>query len=99
MSRGPAPPDKPAGRPTVPEGAELVRAVYAREGGGAGCCLHILTDDGNVSESDAAWVLEYAQEHGHQDCIAAARALAAMTVSQRRRAIARAHATQPLPGR
>ena len=97
MSRGPAPPDKPADRPKVPDVAELVRAVYDRAGGGVGCCLHILTDDGNVRESDAAWVLEHAQERGHPDCIAAARALAAMTVSQRRRVLERAHATQRLP--
>jgi hypothetical protein len=79
-------PDKPRDRPTVPEVAPLIRAIYEREGGGCGCCLHIVTDDYNCEQSSIDFCLEYARERGHSDCIRVAEMLAAMTITQRTKA-------------
>lgn len=63
------------------EGIAPVRAVYARHR--AGCCLHIVTDDGNVEQSDAEYCLAAAREAGHADCLAAAELLVRMSSTQR----------------
>lgn len=68
-------------RPTVPEVLPLVRAVYARHV--VGCCLHILTDDFNVSDADATSCVERARSLQHEDCLHAAEALQRMTRTQR----------------
>lgn len=84
------------GRPKVPDLAPLIAAIYRRPNGGAGCCLHVVTDDGNWE--CAAFCLDYAWEHGHPDCIAAAEMMAQMTESQIARATRRAHASsRPTP--
>lgn len=70
-------------KPTLPEVLPLIRAVYGREGGGGGCCLHILTEDGNVENSHVHFCLERAREQNHADCIAAAEMLLKMTKTQR----------------
>jgi hypothetical protein len=70
-----------AEKPTVPEVLPLVQAVYDRHT--AGCCLHILTDDGNVDDGDAAFCLEQAKQQGHADCLAAAELLVRMSKTQR----------------
>mgnify|MGYP001590620201 FL=1 len=70
-------------KPTVPEVLPLVRAVYARHC--AGCCLHIMTDDGNCEQSNADFCLQAAREGGHPDCLAAAEMLARMSLTQRRK--------------
>ena len=71
-------------RPKVPDLVPLISAVYARPDGGAGCCLHVLFDDGNYD--CAEFCLEYAAEHGHKECIACAEMAAKMTVTQLRKA-------------
>ena len=68
-------------RPTVPDVLSLVNAVYQRHA--AGCCLHILTDDGNVEQGHADFCVEQAREQGHDDCLKAAEMLAKMTKTQR----------------
>jgi hypothetical protein len=70
-------------KPTVPEVLPLVNAIYAREHGGVGCCLHVVTDDGNTEQGHVDGCLELAIERGHEDCIAAARLLARMSRTQR----------------
>lgn len=75
--------DKPRDRPTVPDVLPLVAVVYARHC--AGCCAHILVDDGNVDDESAAYCLQRATEQGHADCIALCTALAQMTTTQRRK--------------
>jgi hypothetical protein len=70
-------------KPTVPEVLPLVQALYQRHA--AGCCLHIVLDDGNVSASSVAHVLAFARDTGHQDCIEIAGLLGLMSTSQRRR--------------
>lgn len=50
-----------------------------------GCCLHILLDDCNVHDDDAAFCLARAREAGHDDCIRLAELLMAMSPTQRRK--------------
>ena len=75
--------DKPRNRPTVPDVLPLVRAIYERHC--AGCCLHVVTDDGNVEQWCADACVETAREREHADCLKAAEMLAAMTPTQRMR--------------
>ena len=49
-------------KPTVPEVAPIVRALYARHS--AGCCWHIVLDDGNVDDADVAWCVGWIREQG-----------------------------------
>jgi hypothetical protein len=60
---------------------EALKAVYKRHC--AGCCLHILADDGNIEQSHASWCAGYAAATGHKDCIAAADLLENMTDPER----------------
>ncbi len=70
-------------RPTTDVVAPMVRALYARPGGSAGCCLHILLDDHNVDDRSAKFCLDYAREMGHADCILLAEHLLRMSRTQR----------------
>ncbi len=75
--------NKPRDRPTVPDVLPLVRQIYERHA--AGCCLHIVTDDGNVEQDHVEFCVRQAQSEHHTDCLAAAEMLAAMTETQRRK--------------
>ncbi len=75
--------NKSRDRPTVPEALPLVRQIYARHC--AGCCLHIVTDDGNVEQHHADFCVEWAKKEQHPDCLVAAEMLALMTETQRRK--------------
>jgi hypothetical protein len=68
----------------VPDVVPLIRAIYASPRGGAGCCLHVLTDDANYK--CARYCLGLATRRGHMLCSAAAGMLSLMTQSQIRRA-------------
>jgi len=70
-------------KPTVPEIAPLVRALYRSRHGGAGCCLHVVLDDGNVEDSSVEFCILYATERGHEFCTALGRALRSMSRTQR----------------
>ena len=70
-----------ATRPTVPEVMPLVKAIYRRHSGG--CCLHIVTDDGNVENGHVDFCLRRSRELGHADCIEVAEMLTLMTQTQR----------------
>lgn len=59
----------------------VVQQIYARHC--AGCCLHIMTDDGNCEQGHAEFCLKWALKSGHPDCIKAARLMAAMSQTQR----------------
>lgn len=67
---------------------ELVRKIYASPYGGAGCCLHVLTDDGNYDSAD--WVLNNA-EPSHHDCIEAAKLLVSFSPTRRAKVCKLAH--------
>jgi hypothetical protein len=70
-------------KPTVPEIAPLVRALYRSPRAAAGCCLHITLDDGNVEDSSVEYCIARAEEAGHAYCGALARALRSMSKTQR----------------
>jgi hypothetical protein len=78
--------NKPRDRPTVPEVLPLVRRIYERHC--AGCCLHIVTDDGNIEQGHVDFCVQQAKDQQHADCLAAAEMLAAMTETQRRKVYA-----------
>lgn len=75
-------------RPKVPDLVPLIAAVYASPNGGAGCCLHVVTDDGNWDSAEFA--LGHARERNCKPCIAAAEMMVQMTESQISRAADRA---------
>jgi hypothetical protein len=66
----------------VPDVVPLVRAVYAKPMGGAGCCMHSVTDDGNLDDGCVQYCLDHAR---HDDCRHALAMLLQMTKTQRRR--------------
>lgn len=78
------------GKPTVPDVLPLVNAIYRRHC--AGCCLHVVTDDGNCEQGFAVSSLRWAREQGHADCIAAAEMLVLMTPTQRKK-VYRSHSS------
>ncbi len=54
-------------RPSVADVMPIVQRIYEHT---AGCCLHIVVDDGNIRDCDVASCLEQAKTRGHEDCIA-----------------------------
>lgn len=74
-------PNKPRDRPTVPQVAPLMARVYQRHA--AGCCAHLVLDDGNVEDHSAQFCLQWALDKGHPDCIELCEALVKMTRTQR----------------
>lgn len=76
-------------KPTIPQVLPLVRALYARHC--AGCCLHILLDDGNVEDAHADFCIDYAMGEGHAECLRLAQLLRAMSKTQRRKLSALAY--------
>lgn len=73
-------------RPKTTDLRPLIAAVYAKRGGEAGCCLHVVTDDGNYD--NAEFVLHWANEKEaeepgqHVDCVKAAELMVQMTQTQ-----------------
>jgi hypothetical protein len=92
MGRGPIP-DKPRNRPTVPEVAEALRAYYRLPDRGVGGAVHIVIDDGNITQGSADWCAEHAREWGEQwardryidEDVRIAEMVAALTNTQRSR--------------
>lgn len=68
-------------KPTVPEVLPAVRELYRRAEGG--CCLHIVLEEGNVSDDNVRFCVEYAREKGHAECLALAETLLLMSKTQR----------------
>lgn len=60
----------PAERPSVLDVHPLVKAYYARPGNGVGGSLHLVLDDGNVSDDDVRFCIRAARDradiHGYQ---------------------------------
>ena len=68
-------------RLTVPEVEPLVRALYHKHP--MGCCLHIVLDDENVSDSNVRFCAQYAVEQDHPSCYTLALILLSMSRTQR----------------
>lgn len=69
---------------TLPGIADEVRALYYRSP--VGCCLHIVLDDGNVSDDNVQYCVELARERGHAECELLAVKLSFMSKTQRSKA-------------
>lgn len=62
---------------------DLLDRIYARHA--AGCCLHIVTDDGNVRDRDVIFCFNLALQNCHDDCLEAAWILATFSKTRRRK--------------
>lgn len=87
-------PNLPADRPTVPDVVPLIRALYRRHG--AGCCWHVVTDDGNYD--CVSWCVARIEDEGcyeapATECLELAKLLPLMSGTQLRKAIRMAHST------
>jgi hypothetical protein len=51
----------------------------------AGCCLHIVLDDGNNDDASVAFCQKWARDRGHVLCISVADRFAQLTEEQRAR--------------
>ena len=71
-------------KPTVPEVMPWVVALYSLHS--AGCCLHIVLDDGNCDSDSVRWVIRHAKHH---ECMQFAKALLRMSPTQRHKLYAR----------
>lgn len=69
-------------KPTVPEIMPLVNKLYERHS--AGCCLHIVLDDGNIKLSDVEFCMGYAKAKEHKECFELAALLSKCSITQRR---------------
>lgn len=79
-------------RPTAREVAPIIAEVYRDHL--AGCCLHIVTDDYNLAQEDAEYVLGWAVDQDCSLCVVAALLLCWVSYTQRRKAIALAHSRE-----
>ncbi len=70
-------------KPTVPEVAPLVSALYASEHGAVGGCLHIVLSDGNIGDGSVQFCVDLAIERGCQQCEHIGRLLLRMSKTQR----------------
>lgn len=73
-------------RPRFDEIVPLIESLYRRPGGGAGCCLHVVTDDLNLDDSFVNHCLLRAIRLKHRDCAELALWLRCASKTQRRRA-------------
>ena len=70
-------------RPSVQEALSLLRELYASPGGGVGCCLHVVVQNGNVEDAFVEACAQQAAERNHPRCVELAAVLARMTKTQR----------------
>lgn len=75
----------PSPKPTLPDVIPLVRAYYAKPGNSAGGSLHIVLDDGNVSDAHIRFCMDEAQKNGDEDGVILARLLLSLSKTQRRK--------------
>jgi hypothetical protein len=72
-------------KPTIPEVLPLVREYYAMPGNGVGGSLHIVLEDGNVSDGDLWFCKGWALEHGDEAGYRLAGILLEMSKTQRKK--------------
>lgn len=70
-------------KPTVSEVLPLVRDYY--KDNHIGGCLHIVLDDGNISDSDVKYCLEYSKQQNDSRAIKLAELLLQMSKTQRKK--------------
>jgi hypothetical protein len=69
--------------PTIFEVQPLVKQLYSQNC--VGCCLHIVLDDGNVSDLNVKFCINEAVKNKHYFCEELARTILLMTLTQRKR--------------
>lgn len=72
-------------KPTIPDVYPFVLAYYAKPGNSVGGNLHLVLEDGNVSDRDVAYCREIALERGDADGADLAERLMGMSKTQRRK--------------
>ena len=72
-------------KPAISEVLPLVRDYYNKPGNGAGGSLHIVLDDGNISDGDVQFCLNDAKERGDNDGVSLAEKLLLMSKAQRKK--------------
>ena len=85
------------GKPTVPEVLPIMRRYLDTEGNSAGGSLHIVLDDGNVSDGDVLFCIEYAKERCDKAGVELAEILLRMSKTQRKKLSGMAGARQRDP--
>lgn len=72
-------------KPTIPDVLPRLRAYVEQEGNWAGGSLHIVIDDGNITDSDVAYCREWSRRRGDAEGEALAEILLRMSLTQRRK--------------
>ncbi len=70
-------------KPSIPEVIDLFRAYYIKTGSDGWGCLHIVLEEGNVSNHDIEYCLKYAKDNGDIDGENLANILLKMSKTQR----------------
>ena len=70
-------------KPTIPEVLPLIREYLSKEGNGTGGDYHILLDDGNVSDGDVEFCLDWARKNKDELGIKIGKLLLRMSKTQR----------------
>lgn len=68
-------------KPTIPEISPWIAALYARHS--AGCCLHIVLDDGNTEDDSVEWCIGHAIKNECYQCTVIGFVLRVMSRTQR----------------
>lgn len=82
---------------TVPDVMPLVRAFQSKPENGVGGNLHIVLDDGNVSDDDVRFCLELAKKAGDLDGVELAEKLLLLTKTQRLKISSKFYEEEPRP--
>ena len=77
------------GRVPYTAAVPLIVAIYGSESGGAGCCLHVALDDGNLDDGSLAWL---AEQELCDPCAECLDVLRKQSITARKKAVSRANA-------
>lgn len=72
-------------KPTLPEVLPLVKAYKEKSGNAVGGSLHIVLDDGNISDDNIKYCLHWAEKQNDPDGVELARLLLQMSKTQRKK--------------
>lgn len=71
----------PLVQPEIDRAIEMARQIYQRNA--AGCCLHIVLDDGELSSGYIDYCIRQARKAGHEDCLELALLLSKLSLQSR----------------
>ena len=67
--------------PAMHRAKKMIEQLYNRHS--AGCCLHIVTDDGNIADGHVSFCVKYARKENHPSCESLAKLIEGMTLLER----------------